>query len=106
MLLTRSKSYLTSKSILTEIDNDFMGFLCRILCDLVGPCMIPLFKVFQCAVESFHACLRSHTHLRGSSTILYDSLGSCRVAYNLPNNSIGSYPELIMIPYPGLTGRC
>ena len=32
-----------------------------ILGDPVGSCMIPLFTILKSAVESSHACLRSHT---------------------------------------------
>ena len=36
--------------------------------------MIPLFKILQSAVESFHACLRSPTHPIGSCKITIASL--------------------------------
>ena len=34
----------------------------------------------------------------GSFRILYDTLGSCRISYDLVYNTVGSFPELIKIP--------
>ena len=76
MLLSRSKSCLRSHSILTKINNDFIGFC-------VGSCMISLFNILQSAVESFLACLRSHTHPIGSCTITIASLPKERDFYTV-----------------------
>ena len=76
MLLRRSKSCLRPHSILTKINNDFIGFC-------LGSCMIPLFKILQSAVESFHACLRSPTNPIGSCKITIASLPKERDLYTI-----------------------
>ena len=45
--------------------------------------MIPLFKILQSAVESFHACLRSPTNPIGSCKITIASLPKERDFYTI-----------------------
>ena len=62
--------------------------------------MIPLIKILQSAVESFHAFLRFDIHPLGSSAILQDSLGYFRdpVGFEMILSIIvQDVPELIKI---------
>ena len=63
--------------------------------------MIPLFKIFHSALDPFRACLiliPTPQDPERSYRKLQDTVGFCRISYDLVYNTVGSFPELNKIP--------